>query len=100
MFLFSFYFEAFLVKQLPAGRGSALSLGFSQFNLDRSSAGQNRFKPSKTKKNRMRLCMSPNETYASLSTNIKEIITVENNQIKGLIGRSIDKMLADPDKRK
>lgn len=44
--------------------------------------------------------MNPNETYASLSTDIKEIITVEDNQIKGLIGRSIDRMLASPDKRK
>lgn len=48
----------------------------------------------------MRLCMNPNETYASLSTNIKEIITVEDNQVKGLIGHSIDKMLADPHKRR
>lgn len=29
------------------------------------------------------LCSNANETYAALSTNLKEIITVENNQIKG-----------------
>lgn len=49
---------------------------------------------------RHKLCTNPNETYASLSTDIKEIISVDKNRIIGMIGTSIDKILEVPSKRK